>query len=351
MLDRSCKELKISQHTLKRVDYIDRMKGFAIFLVVMGHVYFISLSNSSAAVSQVIYSFHMSLFMFLSGLVAYSGITPPYWNRVKFLHKLAKLIMPMLCFGLAFTLCHSMSPIGFLFAPAKNGYWYLMSLSVFYVSLLVFRFNRKGAWKVDVLLSMLVWATFFVLWKFTAQKKDLFCLLDCANHYPFFILGVMASKYRLLEQLRHNNWLLSIGIIGYSILMLIDFPFHVAVSLSKHIFTPLCMVVVVCSLFLSRHGKTSGIEIVSEYIGRHTLDIYVIHYFLLSSVHFSELSYRLTSTNNDLLSALIAISITLVIVAISIGIGNILHQSRWITNIVYGEWIPRRISNNNKELS
>lgn len=77
MLDRSCKELKISQHTLKRVDYIDRMKGFAIFLVVMGHVYFISLSNSSAAVSQVIYSFHMSLFMFLSGLVAYSGITPP----------------------------------------------------------------------------------------------------------------------------------------------------------------------------------------------------------------------------------------------------------------------------------
>lgn len=60
--------------TMKRIDYIDRMKGFAIFLVVMGHL---SFSGISTVMSPWISSFHMSLFMFLSGLVACSGITPP----------------------------------------------------------------------------------------------------------------------------------------------------------------------------------------------------------------------------------------------------------------------------------
>lgn len=250
--------------------------------------------------------------------------------------------MPLLCFGLTFTLTHGMDALGFIFAPAKNGYWYLMSLSVFYISLLVFRFNRQESWQVDVCLSLMVWVVFYVLWKFTAQEKDIFCLLDCANHYPFFILGVMVTKYRLLERLPRCNWLLSIGIIGYIFLMLTHFPVHAAASLSKHVLTPLCMVIVVCSLFVSRHGKTSTTEVVAEYVGKHTLDIYVIHYFILSFIHLSAMSQGLSSTGNELISALIAISLTSVIVAISIGIGNILHQSQWISNVVYGEWMPRK---------
>lgn len=53
------------------------MKGFAIFLVVLGHVYMFSYDRSESVLPSIIGSFHMPLFMFLSGLVSFSGITPP----------------------------------------------------------------------------------------------------------------------------------------------------------------------------------------------------------------------------------------------------------------------------------
>ena len=65
------KEFKIIK---QRIDYIDRMKGLAIFLVVMGHVSGMAFAQSDDVVYIVISSFHMPLFMFLSGLVAYSGL-------------------------------------------------------------------------------------------------------------------------------------------------------------------------------------------------------------------------------------------------------------------------------------
>ena len=54
----------------QRINYIDRLKGLAILLVVMGHVYVIALDLTDEVVYRVIGSFRMSLFMYLSGLVA-----------------------------------------------------------------------------------------------------------------------------------------------------------------------------------------------------------------------------------------------------------------------------------------
>ena len=87
-----------------RINYIDRLKGLAILLVVMGHVYGMALDLTETIVYRVIASFHMSLFMFLSGLVASSGIIAPYWNWRKMGRKVRGLLLPMLIFGLCFTM-------------------------------------------------------------------------------------------------------------------------------------------------------------------------------------------------------------------------------------------------------
>ena len=67
----------------QRINYIDRLKGLAILLVVMGHVYVIALELTDEVVYRVIGNFRMSLFMYLSGLVAWSGIVAPYWDWSK----------------------------------------------------------------------------------------------------------------------------------------------------------------------------------------------------------------------------------------------------------------------------
>ena len=325
----------------QRIDYIDRMKGLAIFLVVMGHVYGMAFAQSDDVVYRVISSFHMPLFMFLSGLVAYSGATTPFWNLIKLGRKLRGLLLPLIVFGMCFTMTFSRNfgtGLGeFLESPNKNGYWYLMSLAVFYVSLSLYRLNVKQKWYIDVALTIAIWGGMFALWKYTAQTKDYFCMLNCGNFYPFFMLGVMTTKYNLLNKMHKVNWLFSLCIVAYAFLFCVDMPFHALVSLNKHIFLPFCMVYIVVTLFVGRHGATSYGEKILDFVGKRTLDIYVIHYFFISMIHLKDLGNNWGGTENSLLMFIVAIGLSVVITALSIGVGYVLHQGRIIEKFVYGK--------------
>lgn len=59
---------------MQRLNYIDRLKGFAILTVVAGHVYLFGMDHSESIWQDVIGSFHMPLFMYMSG---YLALTPP----------------------------------------------------------------------------------------------------------------------------------------------------------------------------------------------------------------------------------------------------------------------------------
>lgn len=55
---------------MTRFDYIDKLRGFAILLVVIGHIYLpYTREASNHPVAQMIYSFHMPLFFFISGFL------------------------------------------------------------------------------------------------------------------------------------------------------------------------------------------------------------------------------------------------------------------------------------------
>lgn len=56
-----------------RINYIDRMKGLAILIVVLAHVYIFTfgMGDGESLVFKFCASFEMPLFMFVSGFVAY----------------------------------------------------------------------------------------------------------------------------------------------------------------------------------------------------------------------------------------------------------------------------------------
>lgn len=126
---------------------------------------------------------------------------PNYWTARKMGRKILRLLLPMLVFGLGFTLILNqgqlLKSLDFVWAPAKNGYWYLMSLSVFYVSLLLFRINKKGLMLLDICIAIFTWGIFYALWKSMFQIRDPFCMLDCANHYPLFHPGRFRPEIQL----------------------------------------------------------------------------------------------------------------------------------------------------------
>ena len=57
---------------MQRVEHIDYLKGFAILMVLLGHIF---IAKAPAGMHypfcEIIYSFHMSLFFFVSGFLAY----------------------------------------------------------------------------------------------------------------------------------------------------------------------------------------------------------------------------------------------------------------------------------------
>lgn len=93
----------------QRLEYVDSVKGFAILLVVMGHViawFFESykdalpLQPSPMQLWHVIYSFHMPLFMFVSGfLFGLSHFATFKEYVVKMWKKALMLIVPWFAAG------------------------------------------------------------------------------------------------------------------------------------------------------------------------------------------------------------------------------------------------------------
>ena len=112
----------------KRLDYIDSIKGFAIFLVVMGHVIpwtFLSVSEAQAIdkpmlLWKIVYAFHMPLFIFVSGyLFGQSHFNSLKSFVMKSLHKAERLLIPYFVCGVLVYMWRGVRPLT---------YWYLLTL-------------------------------------------------------------------------------------------------------------------------------------------------------------------------------------------------------------------------------
>lgn len=82
------------------------------------------------------------------------------------------------------------------------------------------------------------------------------------------MLGVFTTKYRLLEKAKNANWLFSACIVLYAVLFCVEMPIHALDSLNRHILMPFCMVFVIVTLFMARHGETSCFERIIRLCGQ-----------------------------------------------------------------------------------
>lgn len=130
----------------KRIEYIDIAKGFAIICVVFGHVlcydlYDMELAAKQSPLLQFISSFHMPLFIFLSGLVSitdidWKKIPCDIWKRIRTI-----LLQGVIVDGIySLVFYHNFS---YIQDNMKGEYWYLWVLFVYY--LISYLLTNRGA--------------------------------------------------------------------------------------------------------------------------------------------------------------------------------------------------------------
>lgn len=131
---------------MERNVWVDRSKGYACFLVLFGHVIMgmrkagIDMPGFFSGMETFIWSFHVALFLFLSGLVYQmtGGWESKRTKRAFLRYKLINLGVPYLVFSAIYILINSLVPsvntassvsdILFLWREPVAQYWYLYAL-------------------------------------------------------------------------------------------------------------------------------------------------------------------------------------------------------------------------------
>lgn len=325
---------------MTRIQYIDRLKGLSMLAVIIGHISMHSFVISNSPIDLIVNTFHMPVFMFLSGVVI--SVIP---NTKKTFIKLSQFLMPMLCIGLLFCFSFKKTVNDFFFDNVKSGYWYLFTLSIFYLLLSVFRIPSLLREKSDKSLLMWhiglavgVWVMIITL-KFSLPVGyiKLFSIGQAFNYWPCFVSGFLLRKFERLEPVMGNNNIYSASLIGYIVLNVIF------VNGFYHIYTlvGLCSIPVFIHLAKSRENSSTVIENALAYIGKNSLDIYIYHFFIIKILFLSEFGTWISKTGNYAIEGFCSLCLSIVIAYLCILIGKTIKKSQILELIVYGKLIQR----------
>lgn len=156
---------------IKRDKLTDLLKGYACFLVVLGHVIMgirkagINITFGVFELEEFIWTFHVALFMFLSGYVY--NITDGWKSkntRIKFIvHKLINLGIPYLVFSIIYILINSLisssntqmhvRDILFLWKEPVAQYWFLYALFILFF---IWTIMSKFLSNLQITISILI---------------------------------------------------------------------------------------------------------------------------------------------------------------------------------------------------
>lgn len=314
----------------------DLLKLFAIFLVLWGHcIQHMKISNIDEPIFLLIYSFHMPLFMMISGYFSLSSLSMRFWPFLK--KKFTQLLLPCVTW---FVLAHMLPKLALLllhkewegisFNLLLRNFWFLKSVFLCYVLAFL---GYKGKW-FGILLSIIV-----------SQVIPLFSI---SFLYPSFLVGILLFKEGLLESERRRRVIMLSSLVLWCALICkmkwINFNIPISVLLtSPDLLIERCPRVILglsgalffMSLFTELFKRKNNIKILAlSVFGKFTLGIYILQTYILEL----SLCKIISIDHYPLIVAdfLIAPSIALLVLCVCICIIKIIDRCRLMTLLLWG---------------
>ncbi len=291
----------------QRLPQFDVIKGIAIFMVVMGHVLTMCIRDIDQALAfKLIGQTHMPLFFFIAGYFTYRSTSDgASFAMPRLSQRFTQLIIPMVAVGALWFwyFPHSglQSPLsdtlqGALFDEYKQGYWFplvLFEIAIIYsLSTFLLRLGHSilGEASICLLISAIVaLITYSVL---SPDAVNYSSLGLTATFLPVFLAGVLARKHRNgFQHLYASQWATTAAIVigGYMVYIRMyywEFEFMTSPYLAMlvTVMWHLCLAVIafaVITPWAERAPQSSRMINAWSLLGRESLGIYLLHYFLL----------------------------------------------------------------------
>lgn len=277
--------------TSKRIEKWDILKFILIFLVVLGHVIDSTFDKSiwQKNLITIIYSFHMPVFIFVSGLFSKKTIQRKNYDKVfgyLFMFFVAKMIV-------AIGRLIGTGEMGFVMFSERGLPWYMLAMFAFQmITIAVQNFSPKYIFIFSILLSCFA--------GYDTLLGDDLCLMRIFVFYPFFYLGYCLKPSSVAKFF--NNKVLKIIsaviVIAFIIIVVANtdsiyrlcflftgrhsyeklddaFAFGGLIRLAYYAFAFIFGSAVIC-LIPNRLGNGSVAK-----LGSRTLQIYSLHYFFV----------------------------------------------------------------------
>jgi len=288
-----------------RSTYIDVLRGMLMILVVMGHVDNILFwPGYDLAFDDVLQEVRMPLFFFISGFLAYSSdytrqlFTNRTYNRV-----LCQLY-PTVIFFIAYCLYTGVPIKSGIKDPHKDGYWFTYVVFVHFYILAV-SCLAMSRMKLSIAAKRLVMAAaammaILLLYKSgpIAQVVSSSFVCNCLSvikittMLPYFILGAFVKsvypvvKPIIVEKASGGAILAAMLCLGIAGICLTETDSSVTFMSSTAMLTA---AVFLSTAFIARRVSSDSLGFIGRQLalaGRNTLQIYLLHLFVLATIRY-----------------------------------------------------------------
>ena len=353
-----------------RLEWLDALRGFTMIMVVANHVAGMGFGEDwkhSSAIPFLLL-FRMPLFFFISGFLAYKA--SQVWDLknlglliVKKLH--VQLIPTVVFFFMAMAILHKHfwpSVESSFHSAQKGGYWFTIALLYMFLiyypfAYLLSKMKQRYTWiplLVLFIISLVFYDTCYQPRYFSWAQgyrgvKTPFChfladtsLMQVFQFFPFFLYGNIVHRYwRQAQQVMDSKWFFPVlfVIVFFSTLDAIKwYTLRMAwatLPLTLARFLMLTLVFMYFRYYQQYFTRLTVIGRSLQYIGRRTLDIYLIHFLFMPDLpHVGE--FFKAHPHNFTIDVTLSVLFALLIIGFSIITSNILRISPFFKKWLFG---------------
>lgn len=294
----------------------------------------------------------MPIFFFISGFVGYKIVGT--WNTAVSLRLLSKrfrrLIIPTFIFFLCFIYTKHHNLHEALLSDSKAGYWFtyvLFEFTLFYVLIRLVSAKVRTHDKLQDIVLLCCGIGLYVATMTSVLERipDQYGLINVLSikhwrYFIYFVFGMLAKKhFAVFQCLLDGNVVVTCCLVVF---FLICICWDTAISWHFNfirLITSLTGIVFVFNFFRIHGTFFSSKTIVGKtlcFIGRRTLDVYVMHYFLLP-LNMSHYVPLFCQYPVPVVEFFVNAAISSTIIAVCLSIGAILRQSPVLSRLLFGE--------------